>query len=68
MMLVPFTFAEQFPLRVELSALVLGSVKVMFAEAQSAIGLPDSQVLGATLSLKTLTDTQHEQGLANVFV
>lgn len=68
MMLVPLTKAEQFPLRVELSALVLGSTKVIFVEAQRAIGLPDSQVLGATLSLKRLTETQHEQGLAKVFV
>lgn len=58
-MFIPLTKAEQFPLRIEFTALVLGSTKVIFVESQRAIGLPDSQVLGATLSLKLLTETQH---------
>lgn len=41
---------------------------LMKVELQKAIGKPELQVGGNTLSLKTLAVTQHEQGLARVFV
>jgi hypothetical protein len=67
-MLIPLKEARQSPMRVELTALVLGLTIVMFVEAQRAIGFPDSQVLGATLSLRIERGIQHKQGFDIVFV
>ena len=65
-MLTPLTEAKQSPLRVLLD--LVPTIVVVTLEAQRAIGLPASHEVGATLSLKTLAETQQAQGLARLLV
>lgn len=68
MKLVPLKDTKQSPLRVVLDILVVALKVVIKVELQRATGFPELQDGGATLCLKVLLVTQHEQGLARVLV